>query len=156
GPILADLGFAYSSSVFPIRHRRYGIPAAARHIHRWKDCRLIECPPATVRLGGRNWPVAGGGYFRLLPGLVARRAIRRLNREGMPAILYIHPYELDVDGIASHRDQGVKVGLGRYLTQHLFRGRIERRLHRLCDQFRFTTMRDLLKYALMHEDVGDR
>ena len=147
GAILADLGFTYSSSIFPIRHPRYGIPGASRRIHRWKDCGLIECPPATVRLLGRNWPVAGGGYFRLLPGPLARCAIRRLNRHNMSAILYVHPYELDVDGISWHRRHGTPVGWKRRLTQGLFRGRIERRLHRLCEQFRFTTLRDLLKHA---------
>jgi polysaccharide deacetylase family protein (PEP-CTERM system associated) len=148
GPILSDLGFRYSSSVFPIRHRRYGIPDAPRHIHRWEGCRLIECPPATLRSMGRNWPIAGGGYFRLLPGPIARRAIRRLNKARLPAILYIHPYELDLDGIRCHKEQGLEVGLVRHLTQQLFRGRVERRLHRLCEQFRFTPMRELLKHAL--------
>lgn len=148
GPILADLGFTYSSSIFPIRHPRYGIPNAPRHVHRWKDCRLIECPPATLRLLGRNWPIAGGGYFRLLPGPVARQAIRRLNRQNQPAILYVHPYELDVNGIDWHRRHGTPVGLRRRLTQRLFRARIEQRLHRLCERFRFTTLSDLLRHTM--------
>ncbi len=148
GPILADLGFKYSSSVFPIRHRRYGIPDAPRHPHHWKDCGLIECPPATVRWLGRNWPIAGGGYFRLLPGPIARLAIRRLNRADMPAILYVHPYELDVEGIRCHMDHGIEVGIKRHLMQRLFRSRMEGRLHCLCEQFRFTTMRELLRYAV--------
>jgi polysaccharide deacetylase family protein (PEP-CTERM system associated) len=148
GPILAELGFKYSSSIFPIGHRRYGIAGAPRHIHRWKDCPLIECPPATLRLWGRVWPVAGGGYFRLLPGLVARQAIRTLNRRNMPAILYLHPYDLDVRGIGIHQEQGIQVGLARRLTQQMFRSRMERRLHRLCEQFSFTTMRNLLGHAV--------
>jgi polysaccharide deacetylase family protein (PEP-CTERM system associated) len=148
GPILAGLGLKYSSSVFPIRHPRYGIADAPRHIHRWRDCRLIECPPATFRFFGRNWPVGGGGYFRLLPGPVARVAIRRLNRAQLPAILYLHPYELDVDGVSAHKRAGLRVGWRRQLTQQMFRGRTECRLHRLCEQFRFTTLRDLLKHAV--------
>jgi len=147
GPILADLGFRYSSSVFPIHHRRYGNAGAPRHIHRWSDCRLIECPPATFRMLGQNLPVAGGGYFRLLPGAVARSAIRRLNRSGMPAILYTHPYELDVDGVRFHKDCGLNVSPVRHVTQSMFRGRMEGRLDGLLDGFRFTTLCDLLNHA---------
>jgi len=148
GPILSGLGFKYSSSIFPVHHPRYGIPAEPRNIHRWPGCRLIECPPAAVRFLGRNWPVAGGGYFRLLPGPVARAAVRRLNHERLPAILYMHPYELDEHGIGKHKSSGVRVGLYRHLTQALFRGRVEGRIHKLLQSFRFTTMRELLQFAV--------
>jgi polysaccharide deacetylase family protein (PEP-CTERM system associated) len=148
GPILADLGFKYSSSIFPIRHPRYGIPAAPRHIHRWKNCRLIECPPATCSFLRRNLPVAGGGYFRLLPGAIARFAVRRINRQAMPAILYMHPYELDLEGIREHRLAGLNVGWWRGLTQGLFRSEMEGRLHRLLESSRFTTMRELLQHLI--------
>ncbi|MCG8404434.1 MAG: polysaccharide deacetylase family protein [Phycisphaerales bacterium] len=148
GPILAGLGFKYDSSIFPIRHRRYGIPDAPRHIHHWRDCRLIECPPATFRMMGWNWPVAGGGYFRLLPGPLARLAIWRINRERMPAILYLHPYELDTYGILAHKRSGIRVNPSRHLTQALFRSQMERRLHRLLERFTFVTMRELLQHAV--------
>lgn len=144
GPILSRLGFEYSSSVFPILHRRYGIASAPRGIHRWDDCPLIECPPATVRVAGVNLPVAGGGYFRLLPGAVVRAAVRRLNRAGQPAILYVHPYELDVNGLTYHADHGVHISPWRRVTQALGRESIEDRLHRLLESFSFTTMRELL------------
>lgn len=144
GPILAELGFAYSSSIFPIRHWRYGIPEAPLGIHRWPDCELIECPPAALSWLWRNWPVAGGGYFRLLPGPLARSAVRGIGRSGRPAILYMHPYELDVDGIEQHVQSGISVGWMRRRTQALFRGRIEHRLHRLLESFAFTSLCDLL------------
>ncbi len=144
GPILSRLGFQYSSSVFPILHRRYGIATAPRGIHRWEECPLMECPPATVRVAGVNLPIAGGGYFRLLPGAVVRAAVRRLNRMGQPAILYVHPYELDVDGLTYHADHGVRIGPWRRMTQSLGRESIEDRLHRLLESFSFTTMRALL------------
>ncbi len=147
GPILARLGFVYDSSVFPIRHRRYGIPEAPRGIHRWPDCDLIECPPATLRACGLNLPVAGGGYFRLLPGAAARAAIRRLNRTGLPAILYLHPYELDVHGIRAHRAAGIRVSPTRHATQAMFRSRVEGRLDRLLNEFEFTTMREAVGRA---------
>lgn len=147
GPILSELQFKYSSSIFPIRHPRYGIADAPRWIHRWKGCSLIECPPATVRFLGRNWPAAGGGYFRLLPGRWARRAVTRVHRDG-PAVLYLHPYELDVDGVRAHVAQGFRVPLRMRFKQSLFRSRMERRLHRLLEQFHFTRMRDLLIHAI--------
>lgn len=147
GPILADLGFKYSSSIFPIRHPRYGIPDAPRRLHRWTNCPLIECPPTTLRGLGRNWPVAGGGYFRLLPGAAARWAIRRVHREGMPAVIYLHPYELDVHGITAHQEDGISVAPMRHLTQSLFRGRTEARLHRLLEGFAFTTLAELVHDA---------
>ncbi len=145
GPILSKLGFHYDSSIFPVHHRRYGIADAPRGIHRWPDCPLIECPPATVSVMGRNLPVAGGGYFRLLPGVVVRMAMRRINRERMPAVLYLHPYELDTLGIGAHRRMGVRVSRRRHLTQALFRSRMEGRLRKLLEQFEFTTMRELVR-----------
>jgi polysaccharide deacetylase family protein (PEP-CTERM system associated) len=144
GPILARMGIKYSSSIFPISHRRYGIANAPTMLQRWPDCDLIECPPATVRMFGRNFPVAGGGYFRLLPGAVARTAIRRLERIGNPAVLYMHPYELDAGGVRAHMRAGVPVGFVRRITQEMFRGRFEARLHKLFDAFEFVTMRELL------------
>ncbi|MCB9858493.1 MAG: DUF3473 domain-containing protein [Phycisphaerales bacterium] len=144
GEILERLGFEYDSSVFPIRHPRYGIADAPRGIHSWPSGRLIECPPATFRLLGRNLPIAGGGYFRLMPGSVARTCIRSFNRLGHSAILYMHPYELDVAGLSEHRRDGVRFGPWRHLTQGLFRKRIEHRLHRLLESFEFVTMSEML------------
>ena len=148
GPILAEWGFKYSSSIFPIRHPRYGIPDAPRRIHRWKDCALIECPPATVRFLGCNLPVAGGGYFRLLPGPLARGGISAAHRGGHPAILYLHPYEFDVGGVGAHAASGVRIPIGKRLTQGLFRSRMEVRLHRLLERFQFTRLCDLLAHAV--------
>lgn len=144
GPILARLGIRYSSSVFPIRHPRYGIADAPTSTHRWPDCELVECPPATVRAFGHNLPMAGGGYFRLLPGLVARAAIQRLERRQIASVLYMHPYELDAGGVRMHMRAGLPVEFRRRITQELFRGRIESRLHRLFERFEFVTLRQSL------------
>jgi polysaccharide deacetylase family protein (PEP-CTERM system associated) len=144
GPILAELGFTYSSSIFPIRHRRYGIPSAPRGIHRWPDCDLIECPPATIRFCGVNFPFAGGGYFRLLPGRTIRMSIDRVHAEGMPSILYMHPYELDRDGIANHVQSGVKVGLARRVSQTLGRKYMHNRLSGLLENYEFMPLTELL------------
>jgi len=140
GSILAGLGFRYSSSIFPIRHPRYGIARSARGFHRWADCDLIECPPATLSCLGLRLPIAGGGYFRLFPGPLARAAVRRLNQSGKPAVLYMHPYELDVGGVTRHVAAGLSVSPWRWLTQSLFRSRFEPRLHRLFESFVFETL----------------
>lgn len=97
--ILRDAGFVYDSSIFPIRHDLYGIPDYPRFFrvlegdgHRG----LVEFPISTLRFGKVNWPVAGGGYFRLYPYVLSRWGIRRLNqREEQPAVMYLHPWEVD-------------------------------------------------------------
>ena len=95
--ILAGEGYRYSSSIYPIRHDLYGMPAAPRFPFRHQgESRLIELPISTVRLMGRNLPCGGGGYFRLLPYALSRWAIRRVNRkEQRPCVFYFHPWEID-------------------------------------------------------------
>jgi polysaccharide deacetylase family protein (PEP-CTERM system associated) len=99
--VLVNAGFRYDSSVFPIRHDRYGVPDAPRFPHRLQTGgggELAEFPPSTVLLGRQRIPVAGGGYFRLWPYAMTRWAIQRLNlREGQPAMVYLHPWELDAE-----------------------------------------------------------
>jgi polysaccharide deacetylase family protein (PEP-CTERM system associated) len=94
--VLAEAGYRYSSSVFPIRHDLYGVPDAPRHPHRAGGHGLWEIPMTTLRLGGRNLPCAGGGYFRLVPYAVYRQALRHVHRaERRSAIFYFHPWEID-------------------------------------------------------------
>lgn len=144
GPIMAELGIKYSSSIFPIARKRYGIPDAERFPHRWENCDLIEFPLTTVRRFGRNFPVAGGGYFRLLPHAVLARAIREVNGQSQPVVVYIHPYELDVNELAELRRRGWSIRWKTYINQSLFRGRIRGRLAALFQEFRFTTMAEVL------------
>jgi len=96
--VLAEEGYAYDASIFPIRHDRYGIPDAPRHPY-WvgqNGHALVEAPPSTVRVLGTNLPIAGGGYFRLLPYWWTRWGITKLNsQERRPAIFYLHPWEID-------------------------------------------------------------
>ena len=96
--ILRDEGFSYSSSVFPVRHDRYGVPDAPRTP--WEvacpgDRTILEVPPLTLRVLGQNLPVAGGGYLRILPAAVVSHAIRAMNASGHAAVIYLHPWELD-------------------------------------------------------------
>lgn len=95
--VLREHGIRYDSSIFPLlAHDRYGIPNASRFLHSVGDG-LWEVPVSTVRLLGRNWPVAGGGYFRLYPFWLTRWGIQRINAEGHPAVIYLHPWEFDPD-----------------------------------------------------------
>ncbi len=93
--VLKDHGMRYDSSIFPLAaHDRYGIPDAGRFSSRLGNG-LWEFPVSTVRIAGKNLPVAGGGYFRLYPTWLNKLAIKRINGEGQPAVVYLHPWELD-------------------------------------------------------------
>ncbi len=97
--ILAEEGFLYDSSIFPIRHDLYGMPNAPRFAFQWKgqgDLSIFEIPLTTVRLFGQNLPCAGGGYLRILPMWYSRWALRRVHeRDQQPVVLYFHPWEMD-------------------------------------------------------------
>jgi polysaccharide deacetylase family protein (PEP-CTERM system associated) len=96
---LAELGILYDSSIYPVLHDRYGVPKAPRSPFLARGCEreILEFPPATLRIGGSNVPVGGGGYFRLLPLFVMEQALAQLERNGKPnvAMLYFHPWEFD-------------------------------------------------------------
>jgi polysaccharide deacetylase family protein (PEP-CTERM system associated) len=93
--VLAEEGHRYSSSVFPVRHDLYGEPDAPRAPHRPDPSGVVELPMTTVRLGGRNLPCAGGGWFRLVPYALFRAGLRRVNAEGSSGLFYFHPWEVD-------------------------------------------------------------
>jgi polysaccharide deacetylase family protein (PEP-CTERM system associated) len=98
--VLIEEGFVYDSSIYPIRHDRYGIPdwpREFRQVHRPAGT-IWELPGTTVRLGRMNMPIGGGGYFRWLPYGWTRQGIARLNDvEGRAAMFYLHPWEIDPD-----------------------------------------------------------
>jgi len=94
--VLAEEGYSYSSSVYPVRHDLYGAPDTPRFPYRPAAGPLVEIPMTTVRLGGRNLPCAGGGYFRLMPYALFRSLLRRFNRvDAAPGVFYFHPWEID-------------------------------------------------------------
>jgi polysaccharide deacetylase family protein (PEP-CTERM system associated) len=97
--VLAEEGYAYSSSVAPIHHDHYGWPEAPRFAHKpVENSDLIELPVTTVELGGRRMAAGGGGFFRLLPYRFSSWAIGRVNRQDRrPAVFYFHPWEIDPD-----------------------------------------------------------
>ncbi|MBS0255534.1 MAG: DUF3473 domain-containing protein [Proteobacteria bacterium] len=95
--VLAEAGYAYSSSVAPLAHDHYGWRDAPRFAWRpLADSPLIEIPVTTVDLAGRRMAAGGGGFFRVLPYGFSHWAIRQVNQaEGRPALTYFHPWELD-------------------------------------------------------------
>ena len=96
--ILAEMGFAYDSSIFPLRHDIYGIPHAPRSPFTVKTASgpLVEYPVTTFRVwGNHNFPVGGGGYLRILPFWYTRLGFERARKEGLPLIAYVHPWEVD-------------------------------------------------------------
>jgi polysaccharide deacetylase family protein (PEP-CTERM system associated) len=139
--VLLDEGYRYDASIFPIRHDRYGIPDAPR----WPKAidrprgRIFEVPGSTVRVGTVNLPVAGGGYFRILPYAWTRWGIRRVNeREQQPAVFYLHPWEIDPDQ--------PRLPAGALGTFRHYRNlqRTEARLRRLLTDFRFAPLNVVL------------
>ncbi len=132
--VLVEQGFEYDSSIFPIRHDRYGIPTAPRGPHRRRTpggATIWELPLATVRCLGATLPVAGGGYLRHLPRWFIHWGIKRLNRvDRLPAVIYLHPWEFD-------RNQPRQaVGL---LTAWRHYGNLERTEERFVDLLRTFT-----------------
>jgi polysaccharide deacetylase family protein (PEP-CTERM system associated) len=98
--VLIDAGFEYDASIFPVRHHWYGVPDAPIepfHVAGESGRTLLEIPPLTWRVFGKNLPVAGGGYFRLLPPIFMRRGLRQAEQQQRPAVLYFHPWEFDPD-----------------------------------------------------------
>jgi polysaccharide deacetylase family protein (PEP-CTERM system associated) len=140
--IIADLGFTYDSSIFPVRHDRYGIPNAERVPHRMSTPggkSIVEWPLATARLFGFRLPVAGGGYFRLLPYWLSRWGLASINqRELQPFIFYLHPWEVDP---AQPRVHAGWLSQFRHYTNL---DQCEARLRRLLGEFEFGTARDCL------------
>lgn len=96
---LEELGLVYDASIFPVRTFLYGIPDAPTHIHHpvvaGRTLGLWEVPTSVVRFAGHNFGYSGGFYFRLFPEFFIAHAIRRANRRGRPAVVYLHPRELD-------------------------------------------------------------
>jgi polysaccharide deacetylase family protein (PEP-CTERM system associated) len=140
--ILLEEGFRYDSSIFPIRHDRYGIPDAPRFpwvISQQNGSRLVEFPISTVRLLGMNLPFIGGGYLRLFPASYIRWGMRRLNRQGRPAIVYVHPWEVDPE------QPRQPVGWLTRWRHYRNLDQTEQRLAGLFERFRFGTVRAVLE-----------
>jgi polysaccharide deacetylase family protein (PEP-CTERM system associated) len=140
--VLLDCGFRYDSSIFPIRDRLYGLPGAHRFpfVIRTEGGReLVEFPMTTARVSNRNWPLGGGGYLRLLPYQYMRWGMRRVNREAQPALVYVHPWEVDPEQprLPTHGRRG-------FSTHYINLRRTEMKLRRLMQDFAFAPVRHVL------------
>jgi polysaccharide deacetylase family protein (PEP-CTERM system associated) len=140
--ILCELGFLYDSSIFPIAHDRYGIPGAATRpgsLRTQGGREIVEFPLSTVGVLGKRVPVAGGGYFRLLPYWFTRWGLGSINRnDKMPFIFYLHPWEIDAD------QPRIKVSRLSRFRHYTNLDVCEARLKRLLSDFKFTTVRKVL------------
>jgi polysaccharide deacetylase family protein (PEP-CTERM system associated) len=151
--ILVELGFTYDSSIFPVHHDRYGIPDAERAPHRMptpKGKSIVEWPLATANIFGLRLPVAGGGYFRLLPYWLSQWGLASINRrEQRPFIFYLHPWEVDP---AQPRVPASRLSRFRHYTNL---EKCEERLRRLLGDFRFGTAKEgLVQLGLLRGSVG--
>ena len=143
--ILAEEGFCYDSSIFPVRHDLYGIPGHQRFacaIERGNRG-LLEIPLSTIRIGGMNLPVAGGGYLRLFPYALTRWAVSRLNQwERQPAVVYFHPWEIDPE------QPRIKSGWISRLRHYTNLRGMEEKLRKLLSGFSFGPIREVFASAL--------
>lgn len=139
--VLLEEGYEYDSSIFPIRHDRYGIPVSDRHPYliRRTGGTLLEVPGSTTRLGPLNLPVAGGGYFRVFPYWWTRWGINRVNRlDRRPVVFYLHPWEIDPD------QPRLPAGVVSRYRHYRNLDKTEDRLRQLVSDFRFAPMNIVL------------
>jgi len=133
---LAAAGFSYSSSIYPGPHDSYGMPEAPRFAFRCSANGILEIPMTTADVGGRRWPCAGGGFFRLYPYALTRALLRKVNTtDQRPVLFYLHPWEVDPD-------QPRVPGLSRrtQFRHYLNIDRVEPRMRRLLNDFRWDRM----------------
>jgi polysaccharide deacetylase family protein (PEP-CTERM system associated) len=135
--VLAEEGYAYSSSIYPIRHDYYGMPDAPRFSFRpLANADFLEVPISTIKVGGWNFPCGGGGYFRLLPYACSKWSINRLNRrERQASVLYFHPWEVD-----PHQPRPERLSLKARVRHYTNLDRMEARLSKLMRDFRWDRM----------------
>ena len=146
--VLAEEGFSYDSSIFPVYHDRYGIPGWDRFPKavRQDGHTLYEVPPSTLRVLGYNLPMAGGGYLRLFPAWFTAGCIRSINRfEKMPAVVYLHPWEFDPGQprLKTSRLRGFRHYNGLRST--------ERKVSYLLRNFRFGSIRQAIDFSALGE-----
>lgn len=150
--VLADEGYLYSSSIYPVKHDLYGMPGAPRFaFHPENAPTLLELPISTIPVFGRNMPCGGGGFFRLYPYAISKWAYRYLNtREKQAGIFYFHPWEIDVEQ-PRQENLNFKSRFRHYLNLEKMSDRLDRLLH----DFAWDTMQNvyLSKPAAKHNSL---
>ena len=140
--ILAEAGFDYDSSIFPVRHDRYGIPDSPEFpyvLDTPEGHKLVEFPLSTAKLLKYKLPIAGGGYFRLYPYWLSRAGLRQINRKQKPFIFYLHPWEVDPE---QPRIPASRLSRFRHYNNL---DKCEARLRQLTSDFQFTTVEKVLQ-----------
>lgn len=134
---LQQAGYGYSSSIYPVKHDLYGMPEAPRFAFRPRgDNGILEIPITTIRVGNKNLPCGGGGFFRLYPYAVSRWALRKVNQgEGESGMFYFHPWEIDPE---QPRQSGISMKTR--IRHYLNLGRMEARLQALMKDFSWDRM----------------
>jgi polysaccharide deacetylase family protein (PEP-CTERM system associated) len=157
--ILAELGFTYDSSIFPMYHRRYGIYSFSEEIKQYNlsnNLQIIEIPLSIISLGKLKWSFAGGGYFRLTPLGLISKIITKKNIKKNPVVLYFHPYEFDSDYLntfdvfqPSSLKEGVRC-LRCNFHQNLGRKSVFNKLSALLKNYRFLPCREYLSQNIIN------
>jgi len=137
--VLAEEGFKYSSSVYPVKHDLYGIPDAPRFSYNpIEGSDFLEIPITTVKIGQKNLPCGGGGFFRFYPYLLSKWAFHNINKAGQSAIFYCHPWEIDPK---QPRQQGLS--LKTRFRHYLNLTKMEQRIRYLLNDFQWDTMENV-------------
>lgn len=141
--ILAENGFIYDSSIFPIFNYRYGVVSADRFKHivkTEKGNKIIEIPVSTARFMNINLPIGGGAYFRIWPYIVTKWGFNQVLRNGQPGVFYMHPWEIDSE------QPKIKLPLRLSLTHYIRLKSTERNLEKLLKDFEFSSMADIFGF----------
>ena len=152
--VLAELGFKYDSSVYPITGKRYGWPGFPPDIHEMtlpNGATIIEAPLSTVRIFGKMIPACGGGYLRHFPYWFTRWEMRQIQRI-QPAIVYVHPYDMDTERAPDDFETVIAAAprpVKKFHTRQLWnRGSVQTKLNRLLEQFEFEPLVKLIYSVL--------
>lgn len=139
--ILAESGFVYDSSIFPVRHDRYGMPNTPEHPYQLETPAghsIVEFPLSTVKIVNYKLPIAGGGYFRLYPYWFSKMGLKQINRQQKQFIFYLHPWEIDPE------QPRISASWFSRFRHYNNLDKCEARLRNLMSDFQFGTTLDVL------------
>lgn len=151
--VLARCGFTFDSSIFPIHHDNYGLAQSPRDPYAIRlpsaGGTIVEFPISTFRALGRDWPVAGGGYLRMLPMWYNRAGIERILGGARPLMVYVHPWEIDPD------QPRIRTRLRSRLRHYTNLGSMQARLEHLLERYAFAPVSDVLASWPMRQFAVD-
>ncbi len=146
--ILSETGHRYSSSIYPVKHDHYGSPNAPRFPYKVFS-ELLEVPPTTVKLFGRNFPASGGGYFRLLPYSISKKMLDHVNSsENKPVVFYFHPWEID-----SHQPKISNLSIKTRFRHYKNIEKMEEKIKKLVEDFHWDRMDNIFLKKISVEKI---